>query len=68
MLAASGARGRIREHTESPAEKARGYDPRIVQNNEFVTAQQARKLRERTIRQLIARAIHGQKARAVSPL
>src|SRR5712675_163974 len=67
MLPPRGAGGRVGKDSRAPAEKSSWNDTRIIQNDEFVAAKQARKLSEASIRELATLPIHGQKARVVAP-
>src|SRR5712675_1879484 len=67
MLPARGAGGRVGKESRAPGEESSWNDTRIIQNDEFVGAKQARKLSEGSIRELAALPIHAQKARVVAP-
>src|SRR5712672_1914917 len=67
MLPARGAGGRVGKDSCAPAEESSWNDTRIIQNDEFVAAKQARKLSEASIRELATLPIHAQKPRTVAP-
>src|SRR6266403_1103237 len=67
MHPARGAGGRVGKDSRASAEESSWNDTRIIQNDEFVAAKQARKLSEASIRELATLPIHGQKPRAVAP-
>ena len=67
MLPARGAGGRVGKDSRASAEESSWNDTRIIQNDEFVAAKQARKLSEASIRELATLPIHAQKPRTVAP-
>src|SRR6266404_4998377 len=62
-----GAGGRVGKDPGASAEESSWNDTRIIQNDEFVAAEQARKLSEASIREVATLPSHGQKARTVAP-
>src|SRR5712672_3197135 len=67
MLPARGAGGWVGKDSRASAEESSWNDTRIIQNDEFVAAKQARKFSEASIRELATLPIDGQKPRAVAP-
>src|SRR5258706_11187713 len=67
MLPARGAGGRVGKDPGASAEESSWNDTRIIQNDEFVAAKQARKLSEASIRELATSPIHAQKPRTIAP-
>src|SRR6266403_5267732 len=67
MLPARGAGGRVGKNSRASTEESSWNDTRIIQNDEFVAAKQARKLSEASIRELAPLTVHAQKPRTVAP-
>jgi hypothetical protein len=63
MIFASGARRRLRVNSGSTAEEARWNDPRIVQDDQFVSVEKVRKIAKDTIRVLARMPIQEEKSR-----